>query len=269
MSTYIDASHNILRTLTPAKWQQDLAKSARGDITGYQEATNAAARAAVKKHCADAHRGLYHPASCGNPISWRRATFDQANIGGKVSEGVVNAHASAKAMGVPSNVNPERDFTWVGLIHKASGYKVLRINVHTASHGVLPEANPRNTDSAALAHWKDWAIGQYWLDVVSFAARMMSVQDPGVKSMANLWDVVSIGGDYNAELTQKGRWYYPGSLLPALFVADRQPKGIDHLQHSHGSDATIKRRWSLAANSDHKIHFVERTLVAVTDFPRQ
>jgi hypothetical protein len=81
--------------------------------------------------------------------------------------------------------------------------------------------------------------------------------------------VVSIGGDYNAELTQKGRWYYPGSLLPALFVADRQPKGIDHLQHSHGSDATIKRRWSLAANSDHKIHFVERTLVAVTDFPRQ
>jgi hypothetical protein len=47
MTTYIDSTHNILRTLPAAKWQQDLAKSARGDITGYQECASDAARAAV------------------------------------------------------------------------------------------------------------------------------------------------------------------------------------------------------------------------------
>jgi hypothetical protein len=269
VTIYIDCTHNILRTLGKAKWDQDLVKSDKGDVTGYQEATNAAARAAVKQHCAATKRGLYHPPSCGNPISWKRSVFDQATIGGKVSEGVVNSHASAKAMGVNAPMNPERDFTWVGLVHRVSAKKVLRINVHTASHGTLPEANPRNKDSGEMATWKDWAIGQYWLDVLSFAARMMSVQDPGPKSTGALWDVVTIGGDYNAALTERARWYYPGSMLPALFVADRQPKGIDHLQHAHGSDVKADRRWAVAANTDHRIHYVQRTFVTVTDFPRQ
>jgi hypothetical protein len=82
-----------------------------------------------------------------------------------------------------------------------------------------------------------------------------------------LWDIVSLGGDYNAYLDRTERWYYPGSLLPALFEPDDMEEGLDHLQVSHGSDAVTVRRWAVQAHTDHRIHFVQREILEREDFP--
>jgi len=269
MTGYIDCSHNVLRTMDKNRWDKDLAKSDKADITGYQEAGASGVREVIKAYCGREGRALYHPTSCGNPISWKRSVFTEVRIREKLARGVINSHLGASQMGVPARMNPARDFTYVGLRHRESSKTVLRINVHTTAHGVMAESSPANTDSVAASKWKDWAIGQYWLDVLSFVAGQMSLQDPGRETTTSLWDVVSIGGDYNGQMTNRARWYYPGSLLPAVFVADRKPTGLDHLQHGHGSDVTVDRRWSVPGYTDHSIHFVQRTFANVTDFPRQ
>jgi hypothetical protein len=269
MSSYVDATHNVLYTLTPEKWEADLKKSDLGDVVGYQEVSNTAARTALREHCKATGRGLFHPVGCNVPISWRPAIFKPVVMDKRIVRGVVKVHASAPVMGVASKVNPSRDFCYVALTHLPSGKKVLRVNVHPTAGGTKKESDPTNTDSDALSVWKDWSIGQYWLDVLGFIARQMSRQDPGVKTTSNLWDVITLGGDYNGTLENKDRWYYPGTLLPALFVADKTMTGLDHLQHSHGSDVHVTKRWAVAGHTDHRIHYVERTVLNVTDFPRQ
>jgi len=154
-------------------------------------------------------------------------------------------------------------------LYKPTGKKVLRINVHTLQGGTKLEKDPDNRDSDELSRFKDWGIGQYWLDVLAFTAGQMSRQDPGPQAMTPLWDIVTIGGDYNAFLDRTDRWYYPGAMLPALFVNDSRQRSLDHLQHGHGSDVKVARRWTQAINSDHSLHLVERTILNVPDFPRQ
>jgi hypothetical protein len=268
-SKYIDASHNFLFTLPKAKWLEDLAKSDAGDITGYQECEGSGQRATLKEHCAATGRGLYHPKSCGNPISWKKDLFSPVRIDGKNYRGVIEAHLGATAMGVDAKFNPPRDFAYVGLTHTETGKKVLRINVHPLAGGTKLESNPDNRDSVALSKYKDWGIGQYWLDVLSYTAGQMSKQDPGLRAMTNYWDIVTIGGDYNAAMSNKDRWYYPANLLAPLFVPDSLKAGLDHMQHGNGSDVKVTRRWAVSGHTDHRIHFVERTIVNVPDFPRQ
>ena len=270
MATYIDASHNMEFTLNPDKWRPDVAKSDLGDITGYQEAEGTGPRAVLREFCAANNRGLYHSKDTGNPISWKRDKFSVVRgLDGKQVKGTHSVHRSATAMGIPVKYNPERDFCWIGLNHKGTGKKILRVNVHPIAGGTKPESDKDNVDSDALSAWKDWSIGQYWLDIMSFVSAQMSIQDPGIANKVGFWDVITLGGDYNAALSDKDRWYYPGTLLPALFEADEQQRGLDHLQHTHGSDVRAGRRWAVGGNTDHQIHFVERVFITVADFQRQ
>jgi hypothetical protein len=264
---YTDASHNVLYSLDRYKWIPDLEKSAKGDVTGYQEANLPAIRTVLREFCAAKGRGLYAPVKCGNPISWNKDVFGQVRLDGKPVQGVRNVHPSAISMGVPSMVNPERDFSFVGLRHKQANKTVLRINVHPLAGATKDENNPDQADSVDLTVYKDWGVAQYWLDVLSFTAKQMSTPNLN-NTMARLWDVISIGGDYNAYLDNAERWYYPGSLLPALFVQDSREEGLDHLQHAHGSDVKQGKRWVQSGNTDHNLHFVTRTFVEVPDQPR-
>jgi hypothetical protein len=270
MATYIDASHNMEFSLNPDKWKPDLVKSAEGDITGYQEVELGPTRATLREFCTANNRGLYHPDHSGNPVSWRKDMFSVTRgRDGKPVKGCIQSHPSAEQMGIPVKFNPARDIVYIGFNHKATGKKILRVNVHPTAGATKPESAKDNTDSDELSIYKDWAIGQYWLDILSFVAGQMSIQDPGIATKTNFWDVVTLGGDYNAALNRTDRWYYPGSMLPALFEPDVQMRGIDHLQHAHGSDVHDGRRWAVDGNTDHQIHFVERTFVSITDFPRQ
>jgi hypothetical protein len=267
--TYVDCSHNVEFSLNEAKWKPDVVKSGEGDITGYQEAEGTGPRTVIKDYCIAHNRGRYHPTGSGNAISWKRELFRPVVVNKKKVNGMIQSHLGAIAMGIDVKYNPARDFTYVGLLHKETGKKILRVNVHPIAGATKPESAAANTDSDALSVYKDWAVGQYWLDILSFVSAQMSLQDPGTKTMTNFWDVISLGGDYNAALNDKDRWYYPGALLPALFEPDEQLRGLDHLQVAHGSDTRPGHRWAVDANSDHQIHFIERTFVDVADFPRQ
>lgn len=270
MVEFTDASHNILFRLKREQWLADLKRSGRSDVTGYQEVEGDPARRVVAEFCKAQRRGLYHPPHCGNPISWRSSVFEQVITDVPV-QGVHDSHRGARAMGIKTKFNGPRDFTWVGLKHKPTGKLVLRVNVHPVAEATSRESDPRNdTPNETVARWKDWAIGQYWLDVVAFVAEQMSIQEAGRTTTAAFWDAILLGGDYNGGLDNGRRWYYPGALLPALFINDTkfQP-GLDHLQHSRGSDVAVVERWRQPGYTDHAIHFVKRRFVNVPDFPRE
>lgn len=259
---YIDASHNILFKLAdqPAKWQEDFRKSNESEICGYQEVGGAAARKALIRNCVDNHRSLFMPNETSNPISWLGTVFDTQPI----MSGVKVVHPSAKAMGVNTKAGSERDFSYIGLRHLKTGRKILRINVHSVARAT----DPTPEESKALAEWSDWAIGQYWLDVVAFVANQMSRPDPE-NPRKSFWDAITLGGDYNGDLVLQSsdEWYYPSRLLPGLFVMDQINTGLDHLQHARGSDVFVVHRWAKNGHTDHRIHFVERGFRNVPDFP--
>lgn len=271
--TYVDASHNILFKLAsnPDKWIADYRKSDEGDVTGYQEVGDKKARDVLKKHCRAEGRKLYMAdGDGGNPISWNPKAFPKVvRIGGKPFQGSQLVHLGAQAMGLPQvKLAPGRGFTFVGLQH-ATGARVLRINVHPLAGATKKESSPDaryKTDAAN--EWADWGLGQYFLDVLAFTASELS-RNPGPKKVGSFWDVVSLGGDYNAEMDRTERWYYPGAMLPSLYRDDKQANGLDHLQVTRTSDAVDGKRWSVAGNTDHRIQFVRRALREVGDFPRQ
>lgn len=272
MVEFTDASHNILFSLKRERWMSDFKRSGRSEITGYQEVDGDGARNALSDFCKAQRRGLYHPMHCGNPISWRSSAFTQVILpDGSPAQGVHDSHRSALAMGIKVKFNGPRDFTWVGLKHLLTGKLVLRLNVHPVAEGTSPESHPSNdTPNPTVARWKDWAVGQYWLDVIAFVAEQMSIQEQGNTTTASFWDVILLGGDYNAALDNRRRWYYPGALLPALFEQDAKfLAGLDHLQHGHGSDVGVVERWRQPGYTDHPIHFVKRRFTNVPDFPRE
>jgi hypothetical protein len=270
MAGFTESTHNMLFTLNKAKWFEDLEKSDNADLTKYQEAEGKPQREALQEWCTKKNRGLYHPKSCGNPISWSKTVFQPVvKANGKPACGVRQVHKSAEAMGVPAKFNPPRDFSWMGLEHTATKNKILAINVHPLAGATKRESAPGNTDSPALSVYKDWGIGQYWLDVVSMVAAQMSIQDPGPQEKASFWDVVTLGGDYNAAMDNKREWYYPASILAALFISDTEfLGGLDHMQATHHSDVRQVRRWKVQGNTDHSIHFAQWEFVPRPDFPR-
>lgn len=267
--TFVQATHNMLYTMNDAKWRQDLAKSGKAAVVvGYQEAEGSAARATLAAWHKEQNRGLWHPRGSGNPIGWGKWSFPSVvKVDGAPFRGFRTSHLSAPSMGVDAKFNPARDFSWVGLQHRG-GERILFVNVHPLAGGTKPEADPGNTDSDQLSRYKDWGVGQYWLDVTGFVAGEMS-RNEGEKSMAPFWDSICLMGDYNASLENRDRWYYPGSLLPALFRPDPQPKGLDHIQATHGSNLVAGRRWTQKGNTDHLLNYQSWSIKAVSDFPRQ
>lgn len=269
--SFVASTHNILFALekTPDKWKEDLVKSSGSTvaITNYQEAEGEKARATIREWCVKHNRSLFHPENTGNPISWDNATFEQLVVANSKIGGVKEVHASAREMGVPAKFNPARDFTFVGLKHRATGKSVLVINVHPVSGATAPADRPGNDDSPELAAWKDWAIGQYWLDVLSFTARQMSRPDPGVEALTPFWDIILLGGDFNAATANEKQWYYPGAMLDSLYLPDTLERGLDHLMRTITSDCSVADRWKVEGNTDHSIHFCKyRILDEVQDF---
>lgn len=263
MSDIIVGSHNVLFTMDERRWKADLKKSSIAHVVGYQEAENDRVRKVLTQHCEETGRGLFHPDKTGNPISWSEKEYFNLGV-----QGVVDSHLGAVQMGVKAKFNPPRDYSFVGLEHKVSRQKHLFIDVHPVAGGTKLESNPDNHDSEQLTLWKDWAIGQYWLDIMSFVAKEMS-NNASPRKTDPFWDAIIMMGDFNAYLDRKERWYYPGALLPALFTADQQVRGLDHIVSTHGSDIAWTKRWSVDGHTDHRIHFRKGTIKEVADFPRQ
>lgn len=263
MDEIIVGSHNMLFRLDEKKWLSDLKKSSQAHLLGLQEAIDAPQRAALKKFCEQNGRGLFHPEKCGNAITWDEDTYFTLGV-----EGKIQPNLSAATMGVKAKWNPPRDFTYVGLQHIKSSQKHLLINLHSVQGATKLESAPDNKDSDELSIYKDWAAGQYWLDIMSFVAKEMS-HNKSAKSMDPFWDAIFLVGDFNAFLDRKERWYYPGALLPALFTADDKPKGLDHILSTHMSDIQWTKRWGVKGYTDHLINFRKGTLKEVADYPRQ
>lgn len=263
MTEYTDCTHNLRHDLGQRGWSHDLPVSADADIVGYQEAHQGQPSGnAVLQFCTNTGRAAYAPKGTANPISWNPKVFDPV-LG---ERGVKVAHTGAASMGLHMGASPSRDFVWVGLLHKTSGKRLLKINVHPTQGATKPEPNEWTKEQNA---WKNWSIGQYWLEVLSFSAAQMA-RDAGDRSDKPFWDIVTIGGDFNADmLTEKAdQWYFPSRMLTALYDNDsRVPGGLDHILVSHGSDVDLKRRWSVAARTDHRIHFRTSTIHTHQDFP--
>lgn len=235
-----DASHNLLFRLDPDAWRHDLALSGTADLVGYSEASRPAVRKTLASWCEAEGRGLYLPDDCDNPVSWDAGTFEP--IDGE--RGVVEVHGRHPTV----RLNPGRDFAWVGLRHRASGKAVLRVNVHATSGALKPQARVRW--GRDLSAWKDWAIQQYWLDLLAFTAEQMSRE---------VWDAILCGGDFNGRLENRDEWFHPGSLLRSLYRFDETPHSIDRLIYTVDSDVRQVRRWarSKGVRSDHALHFAD------------
>lgn len=268
MTGFTDASHNLLFRLNPELWREDLAKSSAAELVGYQEVGGDQARRTLAAWCEEKGRGLFHPPHTDCPISWDLDAFRQVKLDGVPVEGANEVHLSALLMGIRAKFNPSRDFTWVGLVHKESGKKLLRINVHPIAGALRQEDAPEHNDSDELSAWKDWGIAQYWLDVVSFTAAAMSLQVDGKKATKGFWDAILLGGDFNAAMSNERRWYYPGSLLDGLYESDSREAGLDHLVRTRGSDLRAGKRWTKEGHTDHRLHFVNYEVREVEDFPR-
>lgn len=239
----------MLFRLNKTKWWADLQKSGTADLIGYQEAEGGEQRDTLREWCEKHDRGRYHPSMTGCAISWRKSMFAPLGEDERFIIYVHKKHPTMKFM-------PGMDIVAIGLTHKPTDKRVLAIDIHATSGATKPEdLTPWNND---VDRWKNWALAQYYLDLIEFTARQMSRQK---------YHIISCRGDYNAELRNTKAWYYPGRLMPALYQADPVPTGIDHLQVTHGSDCKNGKRWSVAANSDHRIHFQTRTIVDRPDYP--
>lgn len=267
---FVHGTHNMLFNLTPAKWLQDLEKSGVADICHYQEAGSSKVKGVIQTFCDNNRRGLYIPDKSGNLISWNRRVFKRfRDENGEFIQGVHDAHLGASDMGINIKDNPPRDFSWVGLRHEGTGDQVLTINVHPVAGATSRESAPDPRFKTPEANmWADWAFGQYWLDVLAFICTQMSTQDPGSKTRTAFWDSILIGGDYNASLDNDREWYYPGLLMNGVLVPDSRLAGLDHLQFTRHSNLGVVDRWSQAANTDHRLHFVKLNIQEVADFPR-
>lgn len=248
-ATFTQATHNMLFTLSSkAKWLEDLRKTAQGDLTHYQESEGDGQREVLKDFCDQNNRGRYHPEGSGNAISWNRTVF--RGLRGEAF--VVEVHKQHPT----ADFNPARDITARGLVHTATGTRVLAINIHP----VAGATNPNSEFDPALSHWKNWALGNYMLDLISFTAKQMSRE---------YYQAILLAGDYNGDLlTQKSdEWYYPSRILPSLYKDPKKVVGLDHLQRTHGSDLKAGRDWMLQGNSDHPLCFQDWTISTVTDYP--
>lgn len=270
MTSYTEATHNVFFELNPDKWRQDFAKS-KADVTRYQECGGDAQQRALSDWCRGQGRTLYSPDDCDNPISWDPKVFSSVmNAKGHPIRGVVQVHPGAPAFGIHYKIMPPRSFTYVGLVHKESKRRVLIINAHPWAGATTRESASKDKGRPDVMILKDWSIGQYWLDIVAFTAKQMSRSRGKIEEMRPFWDIVSLGGDYNAALSNRREWYYPSRMLTSLYHDDvsKYDAGLDHMQLTRGSDAVVKTRHTVDGYTDHSIHHVTYAFRDKPDFPR-
>lgn len=245
-------------------WLQDLAVSGAADLVRYQEASNKAvdkAGGVLRTWAAGHGRSLFDPANSQLAFSWDPAVFDL--LPGE--QGLFTGHPSAHSMGVLDVDGGPGHVLWLGLRHRASGQRCLFVNVHPI-HG-YEKAQPNDLAGNA---WRDWAAGVYWLRVLSFTAQqLVRPADDGMRTRTRYWDTVELGGDMNGDLRDRSEWYYPANVLPSMYGPDRLDLGLDHLVLAHGSDSSIVHRGSVAANTDHRIHFATYSTGVRPDYPAE
>lgn len=241
---FTDATHNVLYTLDVDDWEHDLPLSGVASLVGYCEAGGVKVRKALATYCRAKERGLYHPLGSSNPVSWDRGQWRAL----PTESGVTTVHPKHPT----AKMNPAREVVWVGLKHKDTDARVLRLNVHATASALKPEADTPWGD--ALDKWKDWSIQQYWLEVVAFTATQLR---------RDTWDAVLLGGDFNGRLEDVTRWYHPGVLLSGLYTRDDTPHSIDRLVHTRSSRVRQTKRWARheGLRTDHALQFAHYELI--------
>lgn len=233
--TYTVAAHNMLFRLskTPWKWNRDLKKSSKATITVYCEAQRS--REVLNKHCKKNNRGLYYPAADpGNPISW---DLDRAElIPGKTWLKI--AHLDNEDL----RATPTRGFSAVGLKIKSSNRKTLVISIHAENGYAKPVA--KTSWGRVVNEYKDWSAQQYWLDVLAFVCEQMSTE---------YWDDIVIAGDFNARMSNKKEWYYPGRMLDNVTRPSLTSGGIDHVITTVTSKSKVVGVLKMKGWTDHPI----------------
>ena len=233
--TYTVATHNMFRKLSklPWKWERDLKKSAKGTITVYSEAQKS--RSTLLKHCARTGRDLFFEGNdVGNPISWRKS--DATLIPGQKWTFTVQYNGSAY------DNSPARGFSAVGLKIKATGRRVLVLSVH-AEHGYAKsEKGTPWSDRVDAA--KDRMAAQYWLEVLSFITMAMA---------KGVYDDIVIAGDFNARMSNKTQWFFPGRLLDVVTRPSLTSAGIDHVLTTVTSKSKVEGILKMNGWTDHPI----------------
>lgn len=243
MATFTVGTHNVLFRLDRERWLEDLDRSHEvADVRLFQEGGSKKFRRTLRKH--KNMRGLrkYHPHATECPIAWRRDVWKPMwkESGAKGASLVHPGAGFAK-------FNPKRSIVWKGLTHRKTGKRVLFVNVHATAGYAKDERKTPWGDR--LDDWKNWAARQMWLAVVAFLAEQMKRE---------VWDVIVLGGDFNARLNNRGEWYYPGPMLDGLTIEDEEtPRSIDRLVLTRDSRAKTKRRWGSRRgyHTDHAVHF--------------
>lgn len=261
------ASHNVLYKLAdePEKWAADLAKTAKAHVRGFQEASATPARKAILAHLAKVGHKGYLPTH-GDPIAWNPDVFDEAGVlDGQPYAFSVKSHDAAKAVGVPTHVNPARYITGKGLVHRETGKRILFLNVHPSAGATSPEAT--NDFGPRLDAWKNFSIRRYWLDVVRITARELRRDEFFARTetafgVDRQWDAIVLLGDFNAKTSAEAEWYFPGAMLDGLYGPDLRSEGLDHIIATHDADLQISKRYVVTKGvfTDHALHFADVTL---------
>jgi hypothetical protein len=240
MARFTVASHNLLFKLDDRRWRADLDKStSRASLLGFQEANGAPTRKTLHAYLTEHGFDYYAPRGTDCHIAWNPDIFEP--IEGE--QGNKRVHDSAGFM----RYNPARYLTWKGFVHKPTGKRVLFYNIHPTAGFTKPEDK---TDWGPKANeWKNEAARDFYTTLLAHVARKMN---------ENLYDVIIIGGDWNASLRNEGEWYFPGALFDGLIVEHpKEMPGLDHIVITVDSDATIEKRYAVreGVHSDHALHF--------------
>lgn len=131
-----------------------------------------------------------------------------------------------------AHVSPDRFITAQALT--VAGATALVVNTHAVSGYNRVRASPWRR-AAARAHW----------------TKMLQLT--GIWALSRRYDVILLGGDFNAPPAACRAWYFPGPLLDPLYEPDKR-RSIDQLRTARNPTlpVTVVRRWALTGlHSDH------------------
>lgn len=220
-ATITEATFNVLRTNTRAQIAADLARVfARAQLVRLQEVSTPTARAALAATLAD------RP----NWRTCRRAelvtAWDSRHL---TAAGPCQSWRTHRGR---AGVSPDRFVTAQPLT--TAGAVFLIVNTHAVSGYNRAYASP----------WRRAAARVHWTTLLQLTGRW---------ALSRRYDVILVGGDFNAPPAARRAWYFPGPLLDPLYVPDTR-RTIDQLRTARNPTrpVAVLRRWALTGlHSDH------------------
>lgn len=220
-----EATFNLLRTNSARHITADLERVfARAQIVRLQEAHSPSARTALGRVLA--RRPTWRTCRRAELVTaWdtRHATAAGPCQSWRTHRG--RAH-----------VSPDRFITAQPL--HLSGATVLVVNTHAVSGYNRVRPSP----------WRRAAARTHWTTLLQLTGRW---------ALSRRYDVILLGGDFNAPPAARRAWYFPGPLLDPLYEPDKQ-RTIDQLRTARNPTrpVTVLRRWSVTGlYSDHAAQF--------------